>query len=158
MLRLHQLRTTGFRRLPGPSSLLPAVLALPRHQKACGNTKPSSVAVTMTPFRPVSPPASLATSQPAPKSRTTNPICAFHDVPRLPGGRGALFFSLAAQAPDGAGRLCSTPGLCLSFRAGRARPVYSHQGHTYTRMHTHMRARTYAHIHTNMHTHTHKHI
>lgn len=43
-----------------------------------------------------------------------------------------LFFSLAAQVPDGACRLRSTPGLCLSFRVGRARPV-----HTAAVRHTH---------------------
>lgn len=128
------------------SGLVPCSLhffALPQHQKVCGDTKASSVAVTKTPFRPVSPPASLATSQPVPKSWMTNPICAFHDVPCLPGCRGALFFSLAAQATDGVRRLCSTPGLCFSFRAGTARPPLLPRTIHYTQTHTHMCVCTY---------------
>lgn len=86
----------------------------------------------MIPFLPVKPPTSLATLQPVPMNWTTNPIGAFHDVPLLPGSPSTLFFSLAAQAPDGARRLCSTPGLFLSVCVGRARPVYTAAANTHT--------------------------
>lgn len=145
VLSLLEFRTAGFSDPPAqfppacrPSYLRPTsyllpptylptyllTLLQPQHQKVCGDTTASSVAATMTPFRPVGPPASLAAPQPVPKSWTSNPICAFHDVPCLPVFLAAARrFSLAAQATDGVRRLCSTPGLRFSFRAGRARPA-----------------------------------
>lgn len=85
----------------------------------------------MIPLLSVKPPASLATLQPVPMNWTTNQIGAFHDVPLLSGSHTSPFFSLAAQVPDGTHRLCSTPGLLLSFRVGRARPVYTAAANTY---------------------------
>lgn len=97
----------------------------------------------MIPFCPLKPPALFAILQPVPMNWTGNPIEAFHDVPLLPGSHSPPFFSLAAQAPDGVRRLCSTPGLFLSFWVGRARPVYATTANT--------RARTHMHVHTHTH-------